>query len=365
MSALYDRPSDGRYYCPIQPDHDPMKGLFLINIRQGRHYKGIEPQWFDDPVNGQGMLVLAYQLDGTIDVYYEPTLTIDHRDINIEGGEGERFVTIFERSHFATTPAGVDLDIAFRDKAGRRIEARIRETLVKPRQPFTLLAPAGAGIKTPTFLPLFMMYDFHFIRRKGTEVRISVDDEPCRLFPMPVPMGGEWVYSLRFPGEPLIISLNPAGERALPALTVEGRSTVTEGTLHYDFTAQDGHPELARLGVDDGRHAVTFAFEPPLPDAACLRDGAAQAGRFIMTSAPDAGTLGGEYSIRRAGDEVTATLWPSEGWTPPAEAPFMARLIFNLLPMFRRWPKTYHWTGRIRLGAGEPRLESRWERRQG
>lgn len=363
MPDLYDRPSDGRYYCPFTLDYDPLKKLFLINFRNGTYYKGIEPQWFDDPINGIGLLVIMYRLDGLIDVYYDPALTIDHRDFNIEQGVGDKIPTHFDRARFGETPAGIDLDVAFHDKDGHLIETRIKETVVKPRQPSSLLAPAGSAIEAPTFLPLFMMYDFYFVRRKGTEVRIAVDGEPRQLLPMPLPMGGEWVYSLRYPGEPLIISLNPNGDGAMTALQPDGTGALADGPLRYGFTTRDGHPELARLAVDNGRHEVAFAFDPPVPDVACLRDGAAVAGRFSMTSDPEAGTLGGEYTVRRAGDSVTVTFCASDGWTPN-EAKFSARLIFNLLRMFKQWPKTYHWTGRITLGGAEPVLHSRWERRQ-
>lgn len=55
---------------------------------------------------------------------------------------------------------------------------------------------------------------------------------------------------------------------------------------------------------------------------------------------------------------------PSGGWTP-GDAPAMARLLFRLVKMFRRWPTTYRWSATVELAdhvGVEPSLTSRWER---
>jgi hypothetical protein len=50
----------------------PMEKLLVATFRGDPEFEAIEPQVFNDPVNGTGMRVLRYRKDGTVDVYWQP-----------------------------------------------------------------------------------------------------------------------------------------------------------------------------------------------------------------------------------------------------------------------------------------------------
>ncbi len=72
---------------PFRIDIDPMERLLLINIENDPDslYIGFEPQVFDDQINGSGQLVIAWRVDGKVDVYHQPGLKLSPEKYNIAG----------------------------------------------------------------------------------------------------------------------------------------------------------------------------------------------------------------------------------------------------------------------------------------
>jgi len=66
--------STQRLHIPFRIDIDPMEKLLLINFEKDPDplYVGFEPQVFDDDIHGKGHSVIAWRVDGRVDVYHQP-----------------------------------------------------------------------------------------------------------------------------------------------------------------------------------------------------------------------------------------------------------------------------------------------------
>lgn len=364
-SGIYGSPPEGFFYSPFGLQVDPMKRLLLIGFEKDpdKVYVGFEPQVFDDPVNGRGMLVVAWRADGFIDVYHQPGLNVAHKDFSIVGkGLADLVERPLEQAKFEVTAVGVDAHFSFEDKEGRPVEVLIREGSARPAKPFALLAPVGSAVAAPPALPLFFLYGFYFVRRAGTEVRINVDGVNHAPDSLPLPLDGSWMYFLRYSADPLIATWNPAHDGPLAPLRPGGAGEVRDGHTFYDIVENNGHYEIRRMRTRNQRHEIRVDFSPPVPDIVCLGEGAEVRGRFVVAADESSGTVGGGYEIHRGGRQTTIRIRPSEGWLPN-ERKRAVRFIYRVAPVFRNWPKTYVWTANVQSdGAGRPTMHSRWER---
>ncbi|TVP78436.1 MAG: hypothetical protein EA352_02100 [Gemmatimonadales bacterium] len=362
----------------VSPFHlhaDPMAGLLLANFEKDpdRVYVGFEPQAFDDAVHGQGLLVLGWRVDGRVDVFHDPGLELDPATYGIAGKGMNRMA---ERSlsdgHFELGPAGAQVDLAFRDLEDRLVRIVVRETDTRPRRPFGLLAPMGSATTSPPALPLVYVHDFYFVRRAGSEVLIEIDGRSHRGDPFPLPLDRARVHFLRYSPDPFIVTWNPNFEGPVNLLQVELDAQGETGTaedrgVQYELEAREGRLEIRRMSRSEGDHEVQVEFFPAFPDVLVLRDGVEVSGTFRITADPSVGMVRGTWVVERRGGEVHMEAVPAGGWTP-GEVPWMARLMFRLVPTFRRWPATYRWTATLILAgreegpAGRTHLRSAWER---
>jgi len=352
------------YYSPFSLSLVPMERLLLINITKDPDevYTGFEPQAYDDPATGRGLIVIAYLHDGRIDVYHQPGVNLSGKNFDIVGqGLREQAERPMAGARFDISPTGLDLDIAFDDLLGRPIRLRIREERDKPTHPFAILAPMGNSAEHPPALPLYFLYDFYFVRRARTELRISVGGRDHKPDSIPMLLDGARVHFLRYAAAPFIVDWNAAHDGELAPLSfADGDRRAIDGPVTHELALIDGRPALAAMAISDGRRALRVAFHPPFPDVTALPDGAGVAGTFAV-EAGAGGAVTGTYHTGRAGDQVDITLQPSGGWRP-GPVQWGARLIFALVPLFRKWPQTYVWRGRVDLSGERPRLRSRWER---
>lgn len=370
VGPIYAGGGSERFYTPFHLRVDAMERLLLINWRKGQFYKGAEPQWLEDDAHGRGLLVILYRLDNKVDVYHEAALTLDPAAYQIQGGLGEMVACQFERSQFEIGAQGLDADIAFADKDGRRIVLRLRERGEKRAGDFALLAPLGADIDEPEAMPLFFLYDFSFVKVAGTDVTLTVDGAAREMVKLPVPLGGSRVYLTRYCGDPFISFWNTEVEGSLPSVVVDASGTTTVDGVRYALVDNGGAHEIAAMSRglparhDRPAREVRVSFDPPFPDVTALRDGALLSGAFAIRMAPgeEAGEVGGRWYVVRRRKETLLRLRPDEGWRP-GEPSLMPRLIFTVVRPFTQWPKSYEWTAAVDLSDGErPVIKSRWQR---
>lgn len=356
--------SDGNFYPPFNLRVDLMKRLLLINLQRDPDsvYLGFEPQVFDDPVNGRGLIVIAWRLDGRVDVYHQPTVTLARKNYEFIGkGLADLIECNFTAAQYEVGARGVDLQLAFHDNLGRSIVLRVREQHPQPRQPFSLLAPFPSGSERPFSLPLALLYDFYFVRRKHTEVEILIDGKRHQPDTLPVPIDGARMYFIRYATDPFILHWNVTAEGPLSALTPSGALSVEDDGAVYDLRENGGHFEIAQLRPRDDRHKVRFTFTPAFPDVVNLRDGAQITGAFHIDLEPSMGSIDGVYQVQRHGPHVTIEVHPAGGWRPGVRK-WPVRLMFFIVKLFKNWPRTYRWTATLDLSQpGAPQLRSHWQ----
>jgi hypothetical protein len=365
--TIYEAAGAGTFYAPFSLHLEPMERLILVNIEQDPDtvYVGFEPQVFDDPDTGSGMLVIAYRADGRVDVYHQSGLRMDGKDYGIVGkGLAHMAERPFEGAHFDIGPAGVDLSFAFDDIDGRPIEVSIREDGRRETKPFGLLAPLGYGTADPPYMPVFLLHDFYFVRRAGTEARVVIEGRNHSLDRLPVPLDGRRMLFTRYSPDLLLARWNTTHDGPLAAVPVhDGRAIQDDAT--FDLVDNAGRPEILRIRANAGQRQVNIDFHPAFPDFTGLRDGVAVEGRFIISGDPSIGTVSGEYRLARKGNEVEVNVHPGGGWSPN-ERRLVLRLMYSRVDAFKNWPKDYLWEARITLrGEDDPTMQARWRRISG
>lgn len=363
-SEIYAADGSDRLYSPFSLQIDPMERLLLINFEQDPDeiYVGFEPQVFDDPVHGRGMLVIGWRVDGRVDVYHQPGLILDPATYDIAGqGLAEMVERPFTDAYFEVTAAGVDAYFAFDDLLGRRIEVTVQERNASPRKPFGLLAPMGSAAASPSALPLVLLHDFYFVRQADTNLSIVVDGQARRPDALPIPLDGMRMHFTRYSPDPLIAALNPAHEGPLAPLERIGEKEARLGDLVFDLVDNQGRTEIVQMRRTFKQREIVVAFNPPLPHLLSLMDGAETSGIFTLRGDPSVGTVTGEYRIKRAGSSVEAQLTPG-GWRPN-ESKWEVRFLYWAASVFKHWPKTYLWTGSLDLTDPEQvTMQSAWRR---
>lgn len=366
-NAIYQSPRAGPFYTPFNLRIEPMERLMLVNIEQDPDsvYIGFEPQLFDDPHTGSGMLVIAYRADGRVDVYHQPGLRMDDKDYGIVGkGLAHMAERRMDDARFDLSATGADLYVAFDDIEGRPIEVLIREDGRRETKPFGLLAPLGYGTAEPPYMPVFLLHDFYFVRRAGTEARVLIDGRRHRVDRLPLPLDGRRMLFTRYSPDLLLAGWNVTHDGPLDPLPGDADRVVHQGVT-YELTDNAGHREIVRMRGGDGRREVAIDFSPAFPDIRGLREGAAAEGRFVITGDPSTGAITGDYRVERRGAEVFLTVHPSGGWTPN-ERRLMLRFIYSRVDAFKNWPKDYLWEARVALEEGaDPVMQAGWRRLSG
>ena len=365
LVEIYDTAVSEQVYAPVHLHIDPMAGLLLVNFENDPDeiYIGFEPQLFDDDVHGQGLIVIAWRVDGRVDVYHQPGLTLDPETYDIAGGGlNEMLERPLHAAYYRVNEAGVDTYFAFEDAIGRPIEVTIQEKNQRERKPFGLLAPMGSAATDPSALPLVYLHDFYFVRQADTTFSIKVDGQERQPDTLPLPIDGTRMTFIRYSPDPLIATLNPAHDGPLAPLTMVSPTEAQLGDLQFELVDNQGRPEIAAMRRAYKERAVSVTFTPPLPHLFSLADGVETNGRFTISADPTVGTVAGTYQMTRQGDEVRMEMVPDQGWQPN-ETKRAVRLIYWVASDFTNWPKTYRWTAVIDLNQSQPvTMQSGWQR---
>jgi hypothetical protein len=339
---------------PIRVGLDPMERLLVASIKGDPEFEAIEPQVFDDAVNGKGMRVLRYRKDRKVDVYWQPGVRVNRGAFTVGAGIDDFAETMIEPAHFQIGDRGVDLHVAFTDAQGRQVELRVHENAPGKRG-FPLLAPVGANIDKPTHLFLVYMPDIDLVRRTGSEVEVRIDDRILRPASFPVPLCGHRVWFIRYVGKPVIGTLNaPTNQPVVVELPVPGSIEAGGMTI-----VADGDGSVTRLGTGPEAARIEVDFAPAFPNLLDLPCRGSAKGRWSIRIA-GANITGGSYMASREQDRVAVALHVTECWRPSG-LPLSMKIFTRMVPKFRTWPTTYQWRGEVELGPA-PTMTGQWER---
>ena len=327
---------------PIRISIDPMERLLVASFKGDPEFEMIEPQIFDDPVNGKGMRVLRYRKDQKVDVYWQPGVKTDRSTIAIGGGIGDFQEVNIEPARFEIADRGIDLHLAFTDAQKRMVEFKILEnTTVNNR--FSLLAPVGKDIDNPLRLFLVYMHEFDFVRKKGTEILARIGDRELRPAAFPILRNYQKVLLMRYSAEPVIGTFNPQTDVPVVFELSAPGSVEIEGMR----VSVDEHCRVTQIDAGQGRRTAQIVFFPGFPNVLDLPEGTTEVGRWTFRIS-DAVITGGSYNLLRKGDSVAVEIDVTEQWKPSG-LPLSFKIFTQVVSSFRSWPTTYKWRGIVRL----------------
>ena len=183
-----------RVLCPFDLQVWDVDRMLNFEIVDDPHYQGLELQVFDDPVHGQGMIILLKRRqDGRFDIYRQPGLVLDPAYVQVGGELGEWRQASIEPARFEIGPCGIDVDVRLTDLAGREIRVRIDDRDRRRRHPGTLLAPVGSTIEHPVSLPLFLMGGCDLVRKGGQAFDLRIGGRRVTTGRLP----GGWLHRRR------------------------------------------------------------------------------------------------------------------------------------------------------------------------
>ena len=349
---------------PFEIVIEPMERLLLINIEKDPDslYIGFEPQVFDDEKTGTGILVIAWRVDGKVDVYHQPSLALDPAGYDIAGLGLENMVSrAMVGAFFKVNEKGAQAEVRFEDIEGRIVELKLTEQSNRTRKPFGLLAPMGDAAENPSALPLILLHDFYFVRQNNTELSVKIDGREHTPDKLPLPIDFTRMTFARYCPDPLIVKLNPEFDGVLTALPLGENLTLHQDGHNIDLVLNRDIAEIQSISRSHNRHILTLTFNPAFPNLTSFA-GESTEGKFEVFGDLSTGFIRGEYKVVRSGDHINIEMIPSGGWIPNADK-LSLRFLFTVQPMFKEWPTTYRWTARLEKDSESIfRIVSNWER---
>lgn len=340
---------------PLSIGIDPLERLLVADLKQDPDYTMLEPQVFNDPVNGKGMRILRYRKDGKVDVYWQPGVKVDRDAIQIGSGIGDFAETIIEPARFEITETGVDLHVAFTDLQKRKVELKIKENTTTNNR-FSFLAPVGKDIADPKRLFLVYMHQFDFVCKNGLEFFAKIGPRGVAPQSFPILRNYKQVKFIRYSANPVIGTFNPAADKPLEFNVNSPGCVEFEGmaiTINEDY-------KITRLSAGAKPNNAEVEFQPGFPNLCDMKDGDTESGRWTYNISGQPIT-GGSYSLFRMGSTVAIEINVTENWKPSG-LPLSFRIFTQLVSFFRTWPTTYKWNGIITLGQN-PTMFGAWERK--
>lgn len=344
---------------------DPMESLLLVNFEEDPDsvYIGFEPQKFNDTINGKGYLIIAWRIDGKVDVYHEKGLSLDTSKYSIAGkGLAHMIMTEFENSLLEFNENGVNAHFTFTDMFNREIIIRIAEHNSRKRKPFGLLAPMGDAVENPTTMPLIFLQDFYFVRRKNSEILLSIDNRIHNTDNLPLPIDGSKMTFIRYSPSPIITTFNHAFSGALHQHELNENQEVifTENQeLHVTWINNEAY--VTFIVVQNATHPVQIIFNDAFPNIANIKNDSDYSGAFSIQAHPSSGKIQGIYTITKKENIIYVTVIPSKGWVPK-RTKLSLSFLYTVVHTFKQWPSTYKWSANLYSQEGAYFMESNWKR---
>lgn len=350
---------------PFSIEIDPMEKLLLVNFEKDPDstYVGFEPQVFNDDKNGKGHLVIGWRTDKKIDVYYQKSLSLDSSKYSIAGAGLNRMIPVdMDIASYEVDDFGVQAHYKFNDFSGRDVEIVIKENNSKKRKPFGLLAPMGDAATNPKSMPLVLLHDFYFARKKQTEILVSIANKTHKVDALPILMDFQKMTFARYSPKPLIATLNPEHKGELETLDLEiGQTSFGKGEKIYEVEWSNQSASIKSMSVKNNIHPLTMSFAPSFPDLNTFPTNTSLNGNFIISGHESVGSISGEYQIHSDKESITLSAIPTKGWKPKTTK-FSTWFLFTFAKVFRKWPTTYRWDAEIRKNEqGRWQMQSTWK----
>jgi len=348
-SRIYDGLSKGLVYSPMNLIVKDVDRLMVVNFKGDPKYNGIELQIAKKNF-GEGAVVLLYQLDGKVDVYYSGISNL-FREMYLLSSSWEIVGEAEIDYSFKISEKGIKAYLKMSDRFSQVVEFGIEENSAK-KDLENILAPLGAELDEPAFFPITYLKRFCPVNFEGTEIKIGIGGKEREPVVIPVKIDGQRKYLSRYSGDPLIGLWNRNFQGKVKGIRVElieKTQCIFDG-IQYTFVDNNGHHEILRIACESDNHKIYFEFTPPIPDLICLKEGSSIQGRFAGGVDENNGVIGGEYRVQRKLASISVKVEPTKGWQPPVPAPL--------------WIKTYRWLAEMEIKDDEVIMESYWMRKK-
>lgn len=343
---------------PFKINYSPIKKLALINFEKkpDKLYKGLELQYIDGKSYGKGYRIIAYRNDDYVDVYDDYSLThIENEKFNVvEKGLNEHVQTHLDNVIFERRNGNVEITFRFLDLLNREISVSIIEHSNKRSISMNLLAPVGVDARKPDFMPVFLLYDFDFVRRSKTVASIEIGGKTIAIDKFPMPMNMQFRYFSRYSVNCQLVEFINTDYTKLIEVELDDKLSFTEDCVKYCFNSNGG---LETVNVETGNSPIIIGFVPALTfnkDKVLDLEG-----KFSINPAQCMGYIKGDYQIN--GDEKMLTynlkLIPSGGWTAVPNS-WITKMLLSPKLIFCCWSKKY-WLKEV-ICIKDMTVDGRW-----
>lgn len=330
---------------PFEVKYAPLTKLALINFEKKPDsvYVGLELQYIEGDLFGKGYRVIAYRNDKYVDVYDEKTIRFNPEekfDVTQKGLK-QHVQRQFENTCFDKQNGKVHICFTFMDCDNRKIEVDILEHTTKKSTPMNLLAPIGVGSELPSYLPVFFLYDFDFVRRRKTDVKVVIEGVALELdpFPFPMPMNMQWRYFTRYSLECQIVEFLNTDSKQVRVVELNEENKYRDGVVEYQFAEDRGEMALSTIQIMNTAHQLQVVFQPPISLAT-------HKGEFHIVPDYQMGSIDGSYQVTEEGDTIKIIVVPDKGWKPSSNS-FITKMIMGKKSVFCNWSKKYIYEQKI------------------
>lgn len=341
---------------PFEVKVQPLTKLALINFENNpdQVYCGLELQYIEGSSMGRGYRVIAYRNDKYVDVYDEETIRyIPEEKFDVtQKGLKQHVHRKLEHISLDSQKGKVHISFAFTDCENRIIEVEIKERAKRKSTPMNLLAPIGVCSEKPTYLPVFFLYDFDFVRRSKTDRKVLINGVNMRLdpFPYPITMNLQRRLYTRYSLDSQIVEFLNTDSKQVKEIELNNENQYTEGPTEYQFTNIKGTMALSSLQLKDIAHPLKIEFEPPISLETCQGD-------FHILPEERMGRMDGSYKVTEEGENVFIKVVPEKGWKAVPNS-LVTRLIFSENSVFCNWSRKYVFEQKINMR--DLSSESKW-----
>lgn len=351
-------------YVPFRFRYTPIVRTVLIRFRKDPDhiYDAFELQAYkqEDEIYYR---VLAERKDGFKDLYQDPRIELGdgEYELNIGGrGIGEVYDTKFTKGYFTEKDGHVRIGFAFTDNEGRVIDFEVDENLEKDTNHLSWLPSVGAKVEDPNSVPLFFLYDFDFIRKSGTDVKLTIGDIEHNIDPYAIPKDMQSRYNIQYSLNSVITNFNEARESKMPLIELDENGVGYYKDKKYIYELIDGHYNLARIVLEKPEIPVEITFDPPFPDYTEIQENIPMFGNFVIRPSEELGTLTGRYNVTKQQDNAVINLNFTEGWSPNEKELYVNLLRERTSNRITDWYKAYQCTEILNLNTFETSVT--WKR---
>lgn len=355
-----------RVYLPFRFRLTSIIRTALINFKKDpdSEYTSFELQVIERDSGGEGYQVLAWRKDGYKDVYIQENLTIDEDEelLTVGGkGIGETYRVQFKESYFEEDEENqLKIGFLFYDKNDRRVVFHLTEDLAKDSNQLSWLPSVGSKIIEPVAMPLFYLYDFDFVRKKESEVFLSIGGEEHAIDSYAFPKDFQPRINIQYSMDTVITNFNENRKAPLIYQELDENNQVKYNGKISQYENVDGNYHLKTITLEHPRHPVEIDFNPSFPSQAEIEEANPKFGEFTIEPSGKLGKLTGQYNVVRQQGKAIINLSFREGWQTESNAGYKS-LINNLsTDDITEWYKSYQCVELIDLESQE--VEVSWKR---